>query len=178
MPRSRKKPYNASDTSTKKKALDTDGSPVCSTSGETQLSRFAGTNDEGKSLVHGSVSSKKELLEDLLAWIADGKPLRAWCRQPGKPHFTTVYDWLNADEAMNLRFARARDDGYDELAEKALAIAFDRCSDQVEVTQRRLQIETILKLLAKWNPKKYGDRVDLGHEGGITLNVVTNVPRQ
>lgn len=79
---------------------------------------------------------------------------------------------------MSLRFARARDDGYDELAEKALAIAFDRCSDQVEVTQRRLQIETILKLLAKWNPKKYGDRVDLGHEGGITLNVVTNVPRQ
>ena len=37
---------------------------------------------------------------------------------------------------------------------------------------------TRLKLLAKWNPKKYGDRVDLGHEGGITLNVVTNVPRQ
>ena len=75
MPRSRKKPYNASDTSTKKKALDTDGSPVCSTSGETQLSRFAGTNDEGKSLVHGSVSSKKELLEDLLDCIVTGKQI-------------------------------------------------------------------------------------------------------
>lgn len=177
MPRSRKKPYNASDTSMRKKASDTDASPACSTSGGTQLSRFAGTNDEGKSLVHGSGFGKQELLQDLIAWISDGKPLREWCRQPGKPHFTTVYDWLEADESMNLRFARAREDGHDIIADKCIELADTVPGDQTEVAWRRLQIETRLKLLAKWNPKKYGDRVDLGHEGGITLNVVTNVPR-
>ena len=50
--------------------------------------------------------------------------------------------------------------------------------DQVEVTQRRLQVDTILKLLAKWNPKKYGDRQAVAHEGGVTLTVNTGVPRR
>jgi hypothetical protein len=88
-----------------------------------------------------------------------------------------VYRWIDQDEDLSLRIARAREDGYDELADKAMRIAFDPCRDQVEVTQRRLQIDTILKLLAKWNPKKYGDRAQLDHGGGIFLNVVTNVPR-
>jgi hypothetical protein len=31
-------------------------------------------------------------------------------------------------------------------------------------------------LLAKWNPKKYGDKQTLNHEGGVQLNVVTGIP--
>lgn len=34
---------------------------------------------------------------------------------------------------------------------------------------RKLQIETRLKLLAKWDPKRYGDRLDLNHSGQLTL---------
>jgi len=30
---------------------------------------------------------------------------------------------------------------------------------------RKLKIDTRLKLLAKWNPKKYGDTLDLTHKG-------------
>ena len=187
MQRSRKKPYNASDTSTKKKASDTDGSPVCSTSGEIQLSRSAGTNDEGKSLVHGSVSKRpvgrprepvpQDLADSLVGWISNGRPLREWCRQPEHPEWRTVYDWMDKDEAFAARIARAREDGHDVIADKCIELADTVPSDQTEVAWRRLQIETRLKLLAKWNPKKYGDRMDLGHEGGIVLNVVTNVPR-
>ena len=37
---------------------------------------------------------------------------------------------------------------------------------------RNLQIETRLKLLAKWNPKKYGERVaHEGVEGGAPIKV-------
>jgi hypothetical protein len=116
------------------------------------------------------------LVNELVAWISEGKPMREWCRLPGKPHFTTVYDWMDRDEGLSLRIARAREEGYDELADKCLRIAFDPCQDQVEVTQRRLQVDTILKLLAKWNPKKYGDRQAVAHEGGVILNVITGVP--
>ena len=83
---------------------------------------------------------------------------------------------MDKDAEFDARIARAREDGYDELAEKCMRIAFDPCRDQVEVTQRRLQVDTILKLLAKWNPKKYGDRQAVAHEGGVTLNVITGVP--
>lgn len=114
--------------------------------------------------------------DSLVAWISDGKPLREWCRQPGHPVFQAVYAWMDKDDEFARRIARAREDGYDELAEKALRIAFDPCNDQVEVTQRRLQVDTILKLLAKWNPRKYGDRQQLDHSGGVNIVLKTNVP--
>jgi hypothetical protein len=114
--------------------------------------------------------------DSLVAWLSDGRSLREWCRQPGNTPWQTVYCWIDKDEEFGRRIARAREDGYDELAEKALRIAFEACENQVEVTQRRLQIDTILKLLAKWNPRKYGDRQTVDHGGGVTLNVITGVP--
>ncbi len=116
--------------------------------------------------------------DSLVKWVSEGRPLREWCRQPGNACWRTVYDWMDKDKNFDARIARAREDGYDELADKCLRIAFDPCGDQVEVTQRRLQVDTILKLLAKWNPKKYGDRQSVAHEGGVTLSVTTGVPAE
>jgi hypothetical protein len=39
------------------------------------------------------------------------------------PHWTTVYDWIRADEDFSLRIAHARELGYDAIAEEALQIA-------------------------------------------------------
>ena len=64
--------------------------------------------------------------------------------------------------------ARARDLGADAIAEQAFEIldmppAYKTTEggqsiDQGDVANRKLQVEGRLKLLAKWNPKKYGDR--------------------
>jgi len=40
---------------------------------------------------------------------------------------------------------------------------------------RKLQIETRLKLLAKWNPKKYGDRVTMAGDAENPLQVKADV---
>ena len=40
---------------------------------------------------------------------------------------------------------------------------------------RKLQIETRLKLLAKWNPKKYGDRVTMAGDAENPLAVKADV---
>jgi hypothetical protein len=184
MPRSRKKPSSDSDTSTKRKASATGDSLQCSTSDETPSSRSADTSAEPKSLVPGGARRpgkpkepiSRDILEGLLRWIAEGKTLREWCRQPGNPHFTTVYDWINANEALILRFARAREDGYEAIAEECRTLADTPPHDQVEVQWRRLQIDTRLKLLAKWSPNKYGDKVGIDHGGSVTINVVTGLP--
>ena len=34
-------------------------------------------------------------------------------------------------------------------------------TDEVAIARARLRIDTRLKLVAKWNPKKYGDKLDL-----------------
>jgi hypothetical protein len=40
---------------------------------------------------------------------------------------------------------------------------------------RKLRIETRLKLLAKWNPKKYGDKVQVGGDAENPLKVEADI---
>jgi hypothetical protein len=96
----------------------------------------------------------------------------------------TVYRWRDAHPEFELRFARAREDGHDVIAEQALEIAntpvegvVTEESDQGTkirredmLGHRKLQVETRLKLLAKWNPKKYGDLVQHSGNVGVTLS--------
>jgi hypothetical protein len=115
--------------------------------------------------------------------LADGEPLRAICRDDGMPSWRTVYDWMRAHEEFSTRIADARELGFDAIAEEALLIA-DEPKEGIRREQsetgvktvsedmlghRKLQIETRLKLLAKWNPKKYGDKLSAeltGPNGG------------
>ena len=98
-----------------------------------------------------------------------GEDARDFCRQDGAPAFRTVYDWLDKDREFSARFARAREAGEDVIAQECLEIADDGTNDYMtitkgdetynvedrEVTSRsKLRVETRLKLLAKWNPKK------------------------
>lgn len=93
------------------------------------------------------------------------------------PHWTTVYEWQKAHEEFSLRIAHARELGEEAIAQDCLKIADDGWNDtyiddkgnkrtDTDVIQRsKLRIETRLKLLAKWNPRKWGEKVDLNHGG-------------
>ena len=109
----------------------------------------------------------------------------------GMPQWRTVYNWMYSDDALgeagvglSSAIARAREVGYDAMAEECLIIAdtpkvgtkktyssgSDDDEDSMTVVEedmlghRKLQIETPLKLLAKFNPKKYGDRQILSND--------------
>jgi hypothetical protein len=90
--------------------------------------------------------------------------------------------------------ARAREVGFDAIALEALAIAdasehdtkvvgrgedFEREVPNHEwISRSKLRVETRLKLLAKWDPKRYGDKIQQEHtapEGPVMI--VTGVPR-
>ena len=88
--------------------------------------------------------------------------------------------------ASSAAFACARDEGFDAIAADCLDIADDKSGDvkivggednpievcNTEFVQRaKLRIETRLKLLAKWDPKRYGDKVDPNHTGAIGLTI-------
>lgn len=117
-----------------------------------------------------------EIEEALLVWIAEGETLRAFCRQANAPAWRTVYNWLEADEGFSARFARARRLGHDAISEQTMELADTPQQGEETVTKpdgsvevrrgdmlghRKLQIETRLKLLAKWDPKRWGDRTVL-----------------
>lgn len=119
--------------------------------------------------------------DEIIAWISAGKTLREWCRQEGNPSFGTVYAWMEKDENFAERFARAREIGHDVIAEQCFEIADEMPptndegkTDSGYVAWQKNRIWTRTQLLAKWNPKKYGDKVDLTSGGkavGLAINI-------
>lgn len=98
-----------------------------------------------------------------------------------------VSEWATKNEVFSGRIARARDEGFDVIAAECLKIADTQEMGGSETTKewgverkredmlghRKLQIETRLKLLAKWDPKRYGEKLDVNAtlvEGPIPSN--------
>lgn len=120
----------------------------------------------------------RQKAEIICEQLSEGIPLREICRQSGMPAWRTVYDWMYQDADLAAAIAYSRDMGYDNLAEECLSIADNASNDWMEkrneegqtigwqlngehVQRSKLRIETRLKLLAKFNPKKYGDALKL-----------------
>ena len=133
------------------------------------------------------VARSAEIEDEIVRRLSDGEPLRSICRDEHMPAWRTVYDWISADSDFSARIARARETGADAIAEDILDIVDDSRNDWMEkknndgdcigyqlngdhVQRSKLRAEMRLKLLAKWQPKKYGDKIqaDLNHSGEIT----------
>lgn len=118
----------------------------------------------------------QEIADEICERLGEGEPLRQICRDERMPHWTTVYDWKATDEAFSLRIAHAREAGFDAIAADCLNIADETTFDTIStengdrantewISRSKLRIETRLKLLAKWDPKRYGDKVTNEHTG-------------
>lgn len=94
--------------------------------------------------------------EEILKAISEGTPLATICRSnPARyPHPTTWGDWCEKDESLAIAYARAREVGFDAIAADGLKIVDDTSEDPAS---RRVRADYRLKLLAKWDPKRYGD---------------------
>ncbi len=121
-----------------------------------------------------------ERFDEIIERLSAGEPLAAICRDDHMPGLTTVYDWMRKDEsgALSERFARAREAGFDMIAQDTLRIADEPppitehgSTDGGAVQHAKLRIETRLKLLAKWDPKRYGDRLELAGDAKAPLTV-------
>ena len=118
-----------------------------------------------------------EVIKRLLDGIADGKTLRALCREDGMPNWRTVYDWIEADAELAAQVACARELGFDAIAEDVFDIADGTRASSEHVQLSKMRIDTRLKLLACWSPKKYGNKQDvsIGNKEGETLKVDSGV---
>ena len=116
--------------------------------------------------------------EKICELLSEGVPLREICRMEGMPPWRNIYFWMARDEDLSAHIARAREMGYDNIAEERLDIAdnstndwmdrefrnahgkieVERVADTEHIQRSKLRIETRLKLLAKWKPEKYGEK--------------------
>ncbi len=130
-------------------------------------------------------SRTDQITQEIVDRISEGEPLAQICRDAHIPQIRTVYDWMESDESFSADIARARIAGYDMIAQDAMRIAdspitgeeteVDADGNVIKIKRsdmlghRKLQIETRLKLLAKWDPKRYGDRVQTELSGSVSL---------
>lgn len=110
---------------------------------------------------------QQEVVRELIEWVAQGLTISEFSRKKNIGS-TALYSYIkNSPDGLREEFARAKDAGYDTIADDMLSIA-DAAPERVEgrvdpgeVANRKLRIWTRQQLLSKWSPKKYGDKVTL-----------------
>ena len=131
----------------------------------------------------------EELSEQICDLVSNGVNLRKVCRMDGMPAWRTVYNWVLERPDFASRLARAREMGFDSLAEEALEISNTPVMGQKQVMgdsktfttvedmlgHRKLQIETRLKLLAVWDPKRYGNKLELAGDPNNPIKIEAQV---
>lgn len=111
------------------------------------------------------------VLKRIVDGLSEGTPLTVICSPAAMPSDRTVRDWMDANPEVSAAIAGAREAGFDRIALDALAIADNTEQDTILtdkgseipnsewISRSKLRVETRLKLLAKWDPKRYGERM-------------------
>jgi len=129
------------------------------------------------------------IVENLLVHVANGGTVRAFCREKHNPSYNTIYRWLDKDKDLMTRFTyTSRFLGARAIAEEALALVDtpppvigegeNARYDNAHVNWMRSRADLRLRLLAKWFPQEYSEKlIGIETKGDINVNVITGVPQ-
>lgn len=117
------------------------------------------------------------LAELICERIAGGMSLREACRDESMPSRESVRRWLRDDPEFEKRYAQAIQQRSDAFLEDIIDISHDatndfmdrrradgtieRVPDPEQVARSKLRINTLQWVMAKSQPRKYGQRVEL-----------------
>lgn len=108
------------------------------------------------------------VVSKLFERLAHGEPLARICADKDMPNFSTVWRWEQDDEEFRKLSAHAREIGTHYMADDCLRIADDA---GIEPADKRVRIDTRLRLIGKWNAKSYGEKIEHDHKGGVMLTM-------
>ena len=104
-----------------------------------------------------------EEIDAICSELAEGKSLRSICREIGK-HEASVRYWLNKSQEAFTQTAHARELGCDAMADECVEIADN---NELDPADRRVRIETRLKLIGKWS-QRYSDKLTVSNTTTVT----------
>jgi len=107
----------------------------------------------------------EDLIVKILSRLTTGEGLVKICKSKSMPDLGTIYNWLQKHEDFFKRYARARDEQADTLADEITYIA----DTEPDVNKARVRVDARKWVAAKLKPKKYGDRQTIEHEAGDNI---------
>jgi hypothetical protein len=107
-------------------------------------------------------------VEELLDRIASGaESLAAICRDPHMPGLRTVYDWIECDPEFAARFRARKAIGVRAMVDDCKEIADEPVKDAVDVANKRVRIDTRLRLAGKWLRDEFGEKLDVNTKSEV-----------
>lgn len=124
----------------------------------------------------------QEMADYICAELADGKSLRAICREHEDLNTGKVMRWLVANKEFQEQYARARELQADALFDETLDIAdqYDTAKDILTpdlINRAKLRIDTRKWIAGKLRPKKYGEKIQQEHTGADGSPLQVNIVR-
>lgn len=125
----------------------------------------------------GETIRTPEMVATILERIGLGEVGADVCNgKDGMPSWPTFKRWMRNDEELRAAYADAREDGVEHNEAEFLREARRKPVDSVDATAQRTLVDSLKWRLSKRLPKEFGDRQQVEHSGGVSLNVVTGVP--
>jgi hypothetical protein len=108
------------------------------------------------------------LTDQIVDWLAEGKSLKSFCEQPGRPSRKCVYEWIAQDrdgfaERYNLARRLGAESWADELDD--LTASDINCNSMARVSARKNQLAARQWLMSRLYPDRFGDKVEVKHTG-------------
>lgn len=120
----------------------------------------------------GRVSTySEEVAKRICDRIEQGETLASICRDDDMPAVRTVSRWQKDNPSFGADFVRARDIGHDAIAARLRETARGKGESTGDIMRDKLIIETDLRLLAKWDPRRYGDKLEIKQKGKARVEV-------
>ena len=117
---------------------------------------------------------KKEMFNKIIESICNGVPVRQILKNDGMPSFYALLDWMEKDEELAKRYARAKQESADFDADNVNYIAELCLRDKVTPAAARVVIDAYKWSAGKKKPKKYGDMIKIDYNK-IDENVKADV---
>lgn len=129
-----------------------------------------------------AADERAEIIAKAIELVDEGKSLRQACAEIGFPR-KTVEMWIDADPELSTQYLRARANRAEKLLEEALSIQDERPDSVIQlgpegeggtkridpafVSWQANRVNLRMRMIAKMDPKRYGDRVELEHSGEV-----------
>lgn len=151
-------------------------------------------SDEAVTHIGRPTDYSDELADTICERLMDGESLRAICDSEGFPKRTTVFRWLAIHPLFSDKYAKAKQEQAEALADEIMDIADDGRNDYMArldkegnetgymvngeaIARSRLRVDSRKWVASKLLPKKYGEftRTEVTGADGGPISTESNV---